>query len=410
MRPIAPCLLAALLLAALPALADDGPAAGALWGTVTTRGGDEVAGFLRFDGGDLWWDDLFAADRSESEWADRVDLEEISRERRNAYFASHGLFERLAYALHDRGQVDLARRLVCHYGRLASITLGEDGAEVATTDGRRHAVRLHRGDLRGDLLVATAGGDSTELDFDRVTGIVFAAAPEGALPPWRRLRGRMTTARGPMQGSIQWDMSENCDLDILDGKDDDGDHDVPMGEIAALVGEGDATAVLLRDGNRLRLSGTNDVNDDNRGIVVMDDDGMRTVVPWKHFVRLDLDPLGASGPGRAAFAPGGPLTGTVTDIDGAALAGELAWDLDESRTWDLLDGEDQGWDRSIPFALIASLAPQGPACEVELKDGRRFLLDEGNDVDDDNAGVLVMGPGGDRRVPWGRIARVALDR
>lgn len=410
MRPTALALLAALLLASAPAVADDDPAAGALWGTVSTRGGDEIAGFLRFDGGDLWWDDLFAADRTESEWADRVDLGEISRERRDAYFATHGLFERLAYALHDKGQVDLGRRLLCHYGRVESITMGEDAAEVVTIDGRRHAVRLHRGDLRGDLLIASAGGDSTEVDFDRVTSIVFASAPSGSLPPWRRLRGAVATTRGPMQGSIQWDVSENCDLDILDGKDQDGDHDVPMGDIAALVSEGDATEVLLRDGGRLVLTGTNDVNGENRGIAVSDDDGMRTVVPWKHFVRLDLDPLGASGPARADFAAGGPLSGTVTDADGAEHRGQLAWDLDESWTWDLLDGEDQGWERSIPFALIAWLAPQGPACEVELRDGRRLLLDEGNDVDDDNAGVLVMGPGGDVRVPWARTARVVLDR
>ncbi len=388
------------------------PAAGAIYGTVTDRDGRDLVGFLRFDGWDTWWDDLFAADRDSSPWEGLVDeamLKDLARERRDAYFATHGLVDRLAYALDGGRRVDLSRRLVCRYGQVARVTLGRDDGVVETVDGNRYPVRPGRGDLDGDLTVATAGGDSTVLDFDDVRGIVFAQAPAGALPPWQRLAGEVTTTGGVLAGFVQWDVSENCDLDILDGEDDAGSHDIPMGDIAAIARSRGGSTVTLRDGNVLALSGTNDVNDDNRGLAVHVPGTGRVTVPWKDFVKVTFAAPGPSGAARAAFGAARPLEGRVAIKGGGERRGRLVLDLDEGSTWEILDGEHAGRDYTIPLGLVATLEPGDQGCTVTLRDGGTLLLTEGNDIDADNAGVLVIGPDGAERIAWSRVAALRFD-
>lgn len=401
-------LAAALLLAAVPvtpaAASDPDPAAGCLYGTVATADGDTLAGFLRTDSWDAFWDDVLTATRADWPWAEHVDTEELAKERRAEYFREHGLFDRLAYVLEGRDRRQGPSRLfLCRYGQIARITLDRDEAEVETTDGGRHRVRRGR-DLDGDLTVAAA--DSQVLDFDDVVSIALGPAPAGALPPWRRLAGTVTTGDGTLSGFIRWDLSESVDLDILDGEDDAGDHDLPLGGVAAIAKERDGARVVLRDGRSLLLTGTNDVNADNRGIAVELGSRGRVTVPWRHFVRVDFDPAGPAGPGRGTFAPGRELVGTVTDTDGGRLTGRLVWDLDEGWTWDLLNGEDDGFTWDIPFAAVAGVAPDRDGALVVLRDGTRLRLDGGTDVTAENQGVLVLQ--GDRavRVPWRRVAQV----
>ncbi|MFO7609372.1 MAG: hypothetical protein R6X35_09290 [Candidatus Krumholzibacteriia bacterium] len=398
----------ALLLAAAPAAAaaaaDLDPAAGCLYGTVATADGDTLTGFLRTGSWDAFWDDAFTATRAAWPWAEMVDTEELAKERRAEYFREHGLFDRLAYVLEGRDRGPGASRLfLCRYGQIARIALDRGEAEVETTDGGRHRVRRGR-DLDGDLTVAAA--DSQVLDFDDVVSIAFGPAPSGALPPWRRLAGTVTTDDGTLRGFIRWDLSESVDLDVLDGEDGTGDHDLPMGEITSIAKERDGARVVLRDGRSLLLTGTNDVNADNRGVAVELGSRGRVTVPWRRFVRVDFDPPGPAGPGRGAFAPGRELRGTVTDTDGARRGGRLVWDLDEGWTWDLLNGEGGGLTWDIPFAAVASVAPDRDGALVVLRDGTRLRLDGGTDVTAENQGVLLLDGDHSVRVPWRRVALV----
>ncbi|MBE0565495.1 MAG: hypothetical protein IH621_06055 [Krumholzibacteria bacterium] len=404
MRLLVPLLIFAV--AGPPAArAEAGPPAGAgcLYGTVTTEDGEAVTGFLRTESWDTFWDDVFTAVRSESPWAGQVDPEELAKERRAEYFREEGLVARLAYVLgggDKRGNDQ--RQFLCRYGQIARISLDRDGAVVETTDGGRHPVGRRSRDLAGELTVAAA--ESLVLDFDDLREIVFFQAPAGALPPWRRLSGTVTTTAGTLVGFIRWDLSESVDLDLLDGEDASGDHDLPMGLIASLAKERDGTRVVLRDGRSLLLTGTNDVNADNRGVAVEVADLGRVTVRWRDFVRADFDLPGASGPARGDFPAGGELTGVVTDKDGRRLAGRLVWDLDEGWTWDLLNGSQGGTEYDLPMAAIARIEPEGDGARVTLRAGTVLLLDEGTDVTAANQGVLVMADGTTVRVPWRRLA------
>lgn len=396
----------ACTLAALPAVAGDDPAAGSLHGTVITDSGREVTGFLRNDAWDTWWDDILTATRTDSPWTAYIDEDALAKERRAAYFQDHGLVDRLAYVLGgDDRKVDTARQFLCRYGQVARIVFDGDEATIETTDGGSHQVRRRR-DLRGELTIANQ--DSVVLDLDDVREIIFGPAPAGTVPPWRRLGGTVTTSDGTLTGFISWDRSECTDLDELNGEADGQDHDLAMGTIVSIAKDRDGSLVTLRDGRTLHLTGTNDVNGDNRGIGVEVAGLGRVTVPWKRFVRVDFDPPAGSGPGRADFTPGRELAGTTEDRDGRRHEGRLVYDLDEGWTWDIFNGTGGDSEYDLPFAGIAAIDPTDTGSRVTLRSGTVLELDDGTDATGDNAGILVLGPGEPVRIPWSSLVRLIL--
>jgi hypothetical protein len=108
-----------------------------------------------------------------------------------------------------------------------------------------------------------------------------------------RLRGTLVTRSGEeLSGWIRWDADEEYSWEILDGTWEDVVFDVEFGKVAGIErdlemrGEVEVqmgvsltmerrkfTRVTLRDGRVLRLEGSNDVDDQNKGIYIQVDDG-----------------------------------------------------------------------------------------------------------------------------------------
>jgi len=169
----------------------------------------------------------------------------------------------------------------------------------------------------------------------------------------------------------------------------------------------DSSLVTLLDGREIVLSGTREVGHDNRGIYVDDRRYGRVLISWDAFERVDFSP-GGSGPAYGDFPPGRPLTGSVTTRDGRRLAGRLVYDLDESETTETLDAPSQGVDYTIPFGLIASIAPP----KVTLRSGEELHLERTGDLGEGNAGLLIFVDGRQRPeyVPWTDVEQVDFDR
>ena len=276
------------------------------------------------------------------------------------------------------------------------------------------------------------------------------AGPQEA--PDDRLYGRVVTAAGNVhEGWLRWDPNEGSWTHVLDGSkempwqnlrdaerldpdraaraardrsvdllglriswDEDEGPGYPrlatagvrFGHVRRLVVYSDDRArIELRSGEEMVLHGAStDLGDDLRELVVEDPRGGRVELRWR-----DLDEVEFMDPPRGTPPPADArLHGTLTTRRGLAFTGFISWDVDEILGSDVLDGDQAGEDRELPFHRIASIEPDGPdGARVVLVDGEELLLRGSNDVDHRNRGIGVADPAlGMVTVGWDELESV----
>ncbi len=384
--------------------------AGFLYGTVTEQSGESHTGFIRWEDEEGFWDDLFHSRQIDIPWVNHVDLKELNREKKRQYYKTHGLLDRIAYAMDNKDEdTDISRLFIVRYGDIEAITIDADeNITVTMNDGSTQPVRGYSNDVSSDILVYNNSEEPEILDWDDLAEIRFAAAPPTAVPYATRLFGRVTSSRGDFEGYIQWDKSECTSIDVLDGREED----VAMGDIRTIKRDpGEGSVVTLKDGRVLNLSGSNDVGNGNRGVIIETAAQGRVNVPWNRFNQVDfVDDMGSGG-GRDTFADNKALNGAVTDTDGNVFNGRFVFDMDEARTHDIFNGSERDLQYNIRFGLIASISPAGPEnCLVVLRNGETLKLDDDQDTGKYNAGVLLFDPGAKqaRFLPWSRLREIRM--
>jgi len=358
------------------------PGSGFIHATVTWPSGEAKTGFLRWDDEEIFWDDLFHCGYRHLVWSDDADLDQIRKERRAAFYESHGRWERLAYA---------RRMFLSRFGDLRSIEI-HDGADdfAVTADGARHQIGGYANDAGSILYLDTGDEKPQRIRWNDLSEIVFSQAPAGSLPGAERLYGQVQTTTGVYEGFIQWDRTLRTSRDMLNGKVQDQFVRLSMGEIRTITrARANTVDIVLKDGAARQL----DLGSGHEGVAVEVFDLGRVRVPWNRCKSVTFREGQGSGPGRAAFANADPLRGQVTDVDGQILSGRLVFDLDEAFRWDLFNGIDaQRLEYAIPFHNLARIeSGVKNTCRVTLRSGQILELGENQDTGEDNAGVLVFG-------------------
>jgi hypothetical protein len=385
---------------------------GFIYGRVVTESGAEYTGFLRWGNQEVFWDDLFQSEKEDLpyfDYLDDQDYRELHRDKdRNPSFLHklHRMFEGKSYSE--------ARIFISRFGDIKAIEpRGDDGAVVRMKNGSTYEVGGYSDDVTSKIHVSGDGRDAIDLRWDRIESIEFMPAPAGAEAGVRRLYGRVETAEGDFEGYIQWDKQECLDIDELDGDTEDGDVSIPMGRIRAIEKDGRrACEVTLDDGSKLHMHGTNDVNHENRGIMVEDPRFGRVTIGWSSFDRLTFMDSPGSGLGYDAYPGRGPLAGTVAADNGKSHTGRLVFDLDESEGWEILNGNLGDIQFDIPFHRVVSLEPRGRnRCQVGLSGGEAITLEDSQDVGRNNSGVLIFERGDDEPVyvKWRDVDRIELE-
>ncbi len=226
--------------------------AAALHGTLRLRSGDEYTGYLAWDVDEVLTSDILDGSR------DGVDMEiafgaieEIARESTSA--SKVRLRDGREMILRGTNDVDAS---------ISGISISDPGL--------------------GQVLLDWS-------DFDRIR----LHPPENPLTrddfAVSALSGRVETEDGSVySGRIAWDRDEASSWEILDGEDGDVRFAVELSKVTRIEKRGDGAEVELNDGRTLRLSGSNDVDSGNRGIVV-EGNGTTTRIPWSEFRSVRFD-------------------------------------------------------------------------------------------------------------------------
>ena len=382
---------------------------GFLYGRVTAVDGATYEGRLRWGRDqEAFWSDYFNGARREDPWLAHVPPELVPEGRRPRFFLGFRIGEREGLA---------GRLFMVRFGQIARIEAR--GREVQVTLKGGTVVDLDRfeaSDFDDGLRVWDARRGVTDLQSAQIRTVELLPTPALGRAPYR-LHGKVRTRQGDFTGFVQWDREECTGPEELDGHTADGaELSLRFDTIGSIARHSrESSRVTLLDGREIVLSGTNDVNHENRGISVDDPRYGRVSISWEAFERVDFG-AATSGPGYGDFPPARPLTGRVTTRAGRTFAGRLVYDLEESGTSETLDAPFQGVDYTLPFGRIAAIASpggeeRGARPQVTLHGGEQLRLDLAGDLGEGNAGMLVFAEGREspEYVPWTDVARIDLD-
>ena len=365
-----------------------------VWGQVHTTSGDVHEGFIRWD-------------RNEGSWVDILDgSKDVPEENYLAWLETRDIegppvrtIDLLGYRISwDESDPDfpLVSASGIRFGHVTSLrVIGRDRVELGLRSGELLELEGGATDLGRtirELVVDVPGRDEVELDWSDLDSVLFSAVPSGARASARRLYGTAEDREGNrFTGYVSWDLDEILESDVLDGEEVGGgrDREIRFGEIASIARVEGGARIVLVDGDQLDLTGTRDVDRGNRGIQISDPGLGMVEVEWPEFRILRFHEADAVA-GYDTFDGGHILQGTVVTQSGEEIDGVIRWDADEAGSWEFLNGRANDVVFTIEFGYVSRIE-RGEAfgATVTLLDGRVFELDDSNDVDWDNRGILV---------------------
>ena len=226
-----------------------------LYGTLTTRRGDQYTGFVGWDIDEVLTNDV-------------LDGEDHGRARKVK-------FEKIAS--------------ISRYSSSASSVKFKTGDEVVLR-GSNDVDSDNRG-----ILVCDPGFGQVTVNWDEFASLDLSQAPSAvtyaSFDGGRPLHGTVYTEDGDSYtGTVRWDNDEQYTWELLNGSYHDASFDIELGlvkEIARVSTRG--SKVTLWDGRSFELRGSNDVDEDNKGIFITPDRGKEIEVPWEDFKRVEFD-------------------------------------------------------------------------------------------------------------------------
>lgn len=213
-------------------------------------------------------------------------------------------------------------------------------------------------------------------------------------------------------GFIAWDNDERLSVDKLDGDSDDGDVAIKFGDVAMIEKRGRGCQVTLKSGREIYLDNSNDVNDENRGVLVAVK-GIGVVrFNWDGFRKVTFSAPAETGQTFDEFTSPRFRSGTVTRLGDTDVAGRIVFDIDEALDFEMIEGVEDDVEYIIPLKNIRKITPKNADYSiVDLVSGQSLLLGDGRDVSSRNAGLLVFVKGKKEPiyVPWRGVDQVVFD-
>ena len=392
---------------------------GRIYGKITTVDGDVLEGLIRWDKNEGSWVDILNGEKELS----RKNLRDVERQSPKKYSRRRAvkLFG-IKIIDDDDGSVYTSwtnkAQSGIRFGHIKSMEIIDDDAVLLTLkSGEEVELQNYSTDIGTsirEIIIEDNREGELELVWDDIEKIDFMQAPSDVTSVFgNRLYGTLTTRRGEeYTGFVCWDIDELFANDVLDGEDNKRKRKIKFGNIKSIERYSSSGAtVILDSGDEMVLRGTNDVNDDNRGIVISDPQLGDIQVEWDDFEKLEFKP--APKPVRYdAFDGGQPLKGTVYTEDGDSYKGNIRWDNDEEYTWEILDGDERDVDFNVEFGMIKEIKKKSyRGSDVTLWDGRTFYLRGSNDVDEDNKGIIVtLEDDEDVVVDWDDFDRIVFSK
>ena len=386
---------------------------GFIYGKVTTIDNTTYTGAIRWGKEEVFWFDMFNSSKPRNKnlkYLSAEDRDHLNRNRENWSSRWSNVVINTRWNWNSKHTHSFA----CNFGDIDYLEItGRDRVELRLKNGEILDLKGGSNDIGTKIKVYDEDLGVVELNWDRVERVNFMDTPRKLSNKFGEpLYGTVETDYGDFSGYIQWDHDERVSTDKLDGDNRDGDMSIEFGKIKSIERDGRGSNVILKSGRDFYLTGSNDVNGENRGIIVNMPGEGRVDIEWRDFRKVTFTNGNKdSGPAYASYKTPNKLNGTVKTVGGSTLSGAIIYDLDEEYDLEILQGKEDEMEYLIPFREIKRIYPKNFSYTyVELKSGKKVLLTDSQDVTEDNDGVLVFnGKGDPTYIPWDDVDEIVFD-
>lgn len=371
---------------------------GFIYGKVYMHDDRVYEGPIRWGKEEVYWIDIFNAGKEKNpnlKYLSSRERDELESRQNDWGYWSGSFWTKWVGADWSDGNGEFTHQFSCQFGELKSLEpAGRKYVDVELQNGAKFAL-LGEGynDVGLEIRIMDAEMGQVEIEWNRIRKVEFIKTPKRIDNKFGNpLFGTVEAYGKKFTGYIQWDHDERISTDRLDGDSEDGDLSIEMSKIKSIERIGNRSLVMLKSGRELRMDGSNDVSNGHRGVIIMSKDFPTIDIPWKEFDKVTFNEfIGSPDITYSDFTKQKALTGTVTTQDGKTLSGKIVYDLDEEFEFELLQGKNNDFEYIIPFHNVKRIElTSSYRCLVELKNGEKVSLEDAQDVNEKNQGLLVF--------------------
>ena len=246
-----------------------------IYGEVETVDGDKYEGYLRWGTDEVYWVELLNAQKTSNDFLKFLSKNEIEELAEQSSGNSWLGIDLGVLSIWEDKLSRTNHRFDTRFGDIKSIEpTGRSKARITIKNGVILEVSGEGySDIGGSVRVMDNELGEVNLKWDRIEKVTFMSARNNELtkPFGSPIYGRVNAGRkGTFTGLIHWDEDERFLEEVLDGKDRGDDREIPFKSIKSIEKERNGVLVTLKSGREFSLTGSNDVNNGNRGVIVFD--------------------------------------------------------------------------------------------------------------------------------------------
>jgi len=400
-----------LVLVALVTTGIYGQDQGFIYGEVSTIDGNKYEGQIRWGKEEAYWHDIFNATKTSNEHFKYLS----SSEKKDATQRDWGSIDWRIISIWSDEYSNVLHQFSCRFGDISSIEVtGRNRLMLTLKDDSYMELSGGSNDVGTSVHVMDSELGEVKIRWDRIDRVVFKETPKKLSERFGKpLYGEVETRQnGKFEGYIQWDHDERMSQDKLDGKSKEGNMSIAFEKIAKIRNEGNSSYVELQSGRSMMISGTNDVNTGNRGIIVSMDEVGRVDIPWNEFKEVTFEESKGSGQSYRSYGKPSKLEGKVVTQAEVEYTGIIVFDIDEALDIELIQGKDDQVEYIIPIRNINKITPRNyNYSTVELRNGSKVLIGDSQDVSERNSGVLIFEKGAKAPiyVAWKKVSEIIFE-
>jgi len=365
-----------------------------IYGSLTTIDGKTYEGPIRWGNEEVFLSDIFNSKKTSNPYLKYLNKSDFKTEYKSSSRSKSKDFISISSSNNQPKSNYLPRVFQCRFGDIKSITVtGRESVNLELNSEKFINLRGGSNDINTRVSILDIELGLIRVNWNKIDHIdFFRPTREHSDSFGQGIYGKLTTTQGVFTGFVQWDHDERLLDDKLDGESSEGDFEIPFRKIKNIAKHRNSCLVTLTSDRELNLHGTNDVDSNNKGIIMNLPNIGRADFVWKHFISFEI--LNEKAPESlcdTSFPSSKRLYGKVISKSGQEFEGIIVYDLDEAMDSELLNGYNDDIKFSIPFRNIESITPMSNEyASVELKSGEKLFLGDETDVSYKNAGVLIF--------------------